>query len=144
MNVKPKLTSLSGNEIYCLRLKGLTPSGVVVGNSVQSMGFIGSVRSSFRGVVGGEIPDVTQMIHEGREAAFKRLQAEAGREGVRGVVGVTSELRQFGGNSEFLFVGSGVHASQGTVYSLGAVGGLKAAFRSKPKWVRPWVSGRSG
>ena len=30
MAVECKLTSLSGNEIYCLRLKGLTPSGVVV------------------------------------------------------------------------------------------------------------------
>ena len=35
----PKLTGLSGNEIYCMRLKGLIPSGVVIGNSIQSMGF---------------------------------------------------------------------------------------------------------
>jgi uncharacterized protein YbjQ (UPF0145 family) len=109
----PKLTSLSGNEIYCLRLKGLMPSGVLVGNSVQSMGFLGGLRSSFRGMVGGEVPDVTQMIHEGREAAFKRLRAEADREGVHGVVGVTSELRHMGANSEFLFVGSGVRAAEG-------------------------------
>jgi hypothetical protein len=60
----PKLTGLSGNEIYCMRLKGLIPSGVVIGNSIQSMGFLGGVRSAFRGIVGGEIPDVTQMIHE--------------------------------------------------------------------------------
>jgi uncharacterized protein YbjQ (UPF0145 family) len=112
VNSKPKLTGLSGNEIYCLRLKGLSPNGIVVGNSVQSMGFLGGVRSSFRGIIGGEIPDVTQMIHEGREAALKRMQAEARREGVDGVVGVSSELRHFGGNSEFLFVGSGVHADQ--------------------------------
>jgi hypothetical protein len=42
----PKLTGLSGNEIYCMRLKGLTPSGVVIGNSIQSMGFLGGVRSA--------------------------------------------------------------------------------------------------
>src|ERR1700741_4080247 len=112
MNTGPKLTGLSGNEIYCLRLKGLSPSGVLIGNSVQSMGFLGGVRSAFRGIIGGEIPDVTQMIHDGREAAFKRLQAEASREGVQGVVGVSSELRNLVGNSEFLFVGSGVHAEQ--------------------------------
>src|SRR5580704_14471143 len=98
MNVQPKLTGLSGSEICCLRLKGLTPTGVVVGNSVQSMGFRGGVRSSFRGIVGGEIRDVTQMIHEGRDAAFRRMQAEAQREGVDGVVGVTSELRHLAGN----------------------------------------------
>jgi uncharacterized protein YbjQ (UPF0145 family) len=102
---------LSGNEIYCMRLKGLIPSGVVIGNSIQSMGFLGGVRSAFRGIVGGEIPDVTQMIHEGRAAAYKRMRAEADREQVHGVVGVTSELRSLGGNSEFLFVGPGMRKS---------------------------------
>ena len=92
-----KLTGLSGNEIYCMRLKGLTPSGVVIGNSIQSMGFLGGVRSAFRGIVGGEIPDVTSMIHEGREAAFVRMRAEADREQVHGVVGVNSELRNLSG-----------------------------------------------
>jgi hypothetical protein len=33
------------------------------------------------------------MIHEDREAAFIRMRAEADRERVHGVVGVTSELR---------------------------------------------------
>jgi uncharacterized protein YbjQ (UPF0145 family) len=114
MGVECKLTGLSGNEIYCMRLKGLTPSGVVIGNSIQSMGLLGGVRSAFRGIVGGEIPDVTNMIHEGREAAFDRMRAEADREQVHGVVGVSSELRNLGGNSEFLFVGSGVSGAQGT------------------------------
>jgi uncharacterized protein YbjQ (UPF0145 family) len=114
MAVDCKLTGLSGNEIYCMRLKGLIPSGVVIGNSIQSMGILGGVRSAFRGIVGGEIPDVTNMIHEGREAAFVRMRAEADRERVHGVVGVTSELRSLSGNSEFLFVGSGVTGAQGT------------------------------
>src|ERR1700761_4926683 len=107
---EPTLTGLSGNEIYCMRLKGLVPTGVVVGNSIQSMGFLGGVRSAFRGIVGGEIPDVTGMIHAGREAAFERMRAEAKREGVHGV---TSDLRGLGGNSEFLFVGSGVSGQPG-------------------------------
>ena len=114
MAAECKLTGLSGNEIYCMRLKGLMPSGVVIGNSIQSMGFLGGVRSAFRGIVGGEIPDVTNMIHAGREAAFERMRAEANREQVHGVVGVTSELRSLAGNSEFLFVGSGVTGAQGT------------------------------
>jgi uncharacterized protein YbjQ (UPF0145 family) len=114
MAVDCKLTGLSGNEIYCMRLKGLIPSGVVIGNSIQSMGFLGGMRSAFRGIVGGEIPDVTNMIHEGREAAFVRMRAEADRERVHGVVGVSSELRNLSGNSEFLFVGSGVTGGEGT------------------------------
>src|SRR5271155_2767353 len=114
MQSAPRLTGLSGNEIYCMRLKGLTPSGVVIGNSIQSMGLFGGVRSAFRGIVGGEIADVTQMIHEGRAAAYTRMRAEADREQVHGVVGVTSELRNLSGNSEFLFVGSGVSGGPGT------------------------------
>jgi uncharacterized protein YbjQ (UPF0145 family) len=97
-----------------MRLKGFTPSGVVIGNSIQSMGFLGGVRSAFRGIVGGEIPDVTQMIHEGRAAAYTRMRAEADREQVHGVVGVNAELRNLSGNSEFLFVGSGVSGGPGT------------------------------
>jgi uncharacterized protein YbjQ (UPF0145 family) len=102
------LTGLSGNEIYCLRLKGLTPHGLLVGNSVQSMGLLGGLRSAFKGIIGGEVAPVTQVIHQGREAAFERLVAEAKQSAVNGVVGVTSELRALGANSEFLFVGSGV------------------------------------
>jgi uncharacterized protein YbjQ (UPF0145 family) len=119
MAVECKLTGLSGNEIYCMRLQGLTPSGVLIGNSIQSMGFLGGVRSAFRGIVGGEIPDVTNMIHEGREAAFERMRTEANREQVHGVVGVTSELRSLAGNSEFLFVGSGVARAQGSAFAVG-------------------------
>jgi uncharacterized protein YbjQ (UPF0145 family) len=113
MPALPKITGLSGNEIYCMRLKGFTPQGIVVGNSVQSMGFLGGLGSAFRGLVGGEVPEVTAMVHDGRAAAFDRMAAEAKREGVSGIVGVTSELRALAGNSEFLFVGSGVHAPQG-------------------------------
>ena len=50
------VTGLSGNEIYCLALKNLAPGEIVVGNSVNSMGFMGSIASGFRGMVGGEIP----------------------------------------------------------------------------------------
>src|SRR3984957_2972966 len=146
MKVDCKLTGLSGNEIYCMRLKGLTPSGVVIGNSIQSMGLLGGVRSALRGIVGGEIPDVTNMIHEGRQAAFVRMRAEADREQVHGVVGVNSELRNLSGNSEFLFVGSGVTGAQGTAlftsagdaqelygniaYSVGAVGGIAGTLKT--------------
>ncbi len=35
MGIDCKLTGLSGNEIYCMRLKGLTPSAVVIGNSIS-------------------------------------------------------------------------------------------------------------
>ncbi|MBW8753488.1 MAG: heavy metal-binding domain-containing protein [Sphingomonadales bacterium] len=100
------VTGLSGNEIYCMALKHYTPGEIVVGNSVQSMGFLGGMVSGFKNMAGGEIEQVTQAIEDGRLKAFERMVAEAQREGAAGVTGVTGELMDFVGNTEFLFVGS--------------------------------------
>ena len=101
-----KVTGLSGNEIYCMALKHYAPGEIVVGNSVNSMGFLGNLAAGVRGIGGGEIPQVTQAVEDGRIRAFDRMVAEARKEGAAGVTGVTSELRDFNGNTEFLFVGS--------------------------------------
>ena len=37
------MTGLSGDEMYCMHLKGFTPGTMVIGNSVYSMGFVGSL-----------------------------------------------------------------------------------------------------
>ena len=106
----PVMTGLSGNEIYCLHLKNMTPGELVVGNSVYSMGFVGNIGAGLRNMMGGEVTQVTQIIHEGRLQSFQRMQAEAQKHGGMGISGVTSELRHFHGNIEFLSVGSTVHA----------------------------------
>src|SRR5260370_16789845 len=54
------------------------------------------------------------MYEGGGAAGSKRMRAAAGREQVHGVVGVASERRGLSGNSEFLFVGSGVSGGPGT------------------------------
>lgn len=109
----PTMTALSGNEIYCMHLKGFTPLGICIGNSIQSMGFLGSLGSSFNNALGGEITQVTRTIHDGRVAAFARLVEEAKREGAAGVVGVSSDLRNLASNTEFLFVGTAVTGPNG-------------------------------
>jgi uncharacterized protein YbjQ (UPF0145 family) len=117
-----KVIGLSGNEIYCLALKQYSAGELVVGNSVNAMGFLGSLGAGFTGVLGGEVPQVTQAIHEGRAAALGRLTEGASRQGASGVAGVTGELGSFSGNTEFLFVGSCVHsksASAGLFTSAG-------------------------
>ncbi len=106
-----KVTGLSGNEIYCLALKQYAAGELVVGNSVNSMGFLGSLGAGLSNVLGGEVPQVTQAIHEGRAAALARMTEEASRQGAAGVAGVTGELRSLSGSTEFLFVGSCVHAA---------------------------------
>lgn len=104
---------MSGNEIFSLALKKYTPGEIAVGNSVNSMGFLGNIGAGLKNIVGGEIAQVTAAVHHARAHAFERMAREARQLGAAGVAGVTSELRVFSGSTEFLFVGSCVHASSG-------------------------------
>jgi uncharacterized protein YbjQ (UPF0145 family) len=97
-----------------MALKNYAPGELVVGNSVNSMGFLRGISAGFKGLAGGEITQVTQAIEEGRLKAFDRMCQEAQREGAAGITGVTGELKDFSGNTEFLFVGSGLMARDET------------------------------
>lgn len=97
--------------MYCLHQKGFTPGELVVGNSVRSLGLVGSIGSSFRTLAGGEVENITSLISEGRHAAMARLVDEARRHGAHGVTGVTTELSSLAGYTEFLSQGTGVGAS---------------------------------
>ena len=100
------VTGFSGNEIYCLDQLSMSPGDLVIGNSVFSMGFIGGIASAARTLAGGEVTQVTEVIHDGRKLALDRLLNETKQRGGSGVTGVTSELLWHGGNVEFLSVGS--------------------------------------
>lgn len=106
-------TGLSGNEIFCLQLKNYSPGSIVVGNSVHSLGIIGSVGSGFKAMLGGELTQVTSLIEEGRETAYKRLLEEAVSKNATGITGVTSQLIFHGTNIEFLSIGSVIYAEDG-------------------------------
>lgn len=103
-------TGLSGNEIFCLEKKGFRPGNIVVGNSVHSLGLLGSVGSGFKAILGGELTQVTALIEEGRSTAYQRMLTEAKSYGANGITGVTSQLITHGSNIEFLSIGSAVHA----------------------------------
>lgn len=106
-------TGLSGNEIFCLQLKNYSPGSIVVGNSVHSLGFIGSVGSSFKAILGGELTQITSLIEEGRETAYRRMLEEAVSKNATGITGVTSQLIIHGANVEFLSIGSVIYAEDG-------------------------------
>ena len=107
------MTGLSGNEIYCMHLKGMAPGDLVLGNSVYSLGFIGSIGAGAKNAFGGEVTQITDIIHEGRQQSFDRMMGEAQRHGGLGVTGTTSELTHFHGNIEFLSVATCVHRADG-------------------------------
>ena len=89
--------------------KDMAPGEMVIGNSVWSMGFVGTIGSGLRTLTGGEVEQVTQVVHAGRQAALERMQAWSDLRGAIGISGVTTELVQHGGSMEFLSVGSAVH-----------------------------------
>lgn len=107
----PITTGLSGNEIYCLQLKGFTPGNIVVGNSVYSLGLLRSIGTGVKSIIGGELQHVTKLIEEGREIAYQRMLKEAQTAKATGITGVSSELIFHGSNIEFLSIGSMVFAN---------------------------------
>ena len=115
------VSGFSGNEMFCLHEKGWTAGSIVVGNSVQSLGFFGGITSGLRTIAGGEIENLTELITEGRHAAIDRLEKEALAPHNHGVTGVTSELKQISGLQEFLAIGSSVKGTAGRAGRPGAV-----------------------
>lgn len=109
-----KITGLSGNEISLLDAKGFDAGDIVVGNCVNSMGFLRSIGSGLSNILGGEVEQVTQQIHDARLTAFKRMVDEAKQFGASGVAGVSSGLTHQGGRTEFLFTGSCLHDRGGS------------------------------
>jgi uncharacterized protein YbjQ (UPF0145 family) len=105
----PINTGFNGNEIYCLHKKGYTPGELVIGNSVWSVGLMGGIGSALKTIAGGEVTQITEIIHEGRKSALDRMEAWTGLHGAVGITGVTNELVVHSGNIEFLSVGSAVH-----------------------------------
>lgn len=67
------MTGLSGNEMYCLPLKGLQPGELVIGNAVHSLGFLSGISASIQNVIGGEVSEITEIISEGRHESLQRM-----------------------------------------------------------------------
>lgn len=103
------ITSLSGNEIICLTKKGYQPGSLVIGNSIYSLGFLGGLSSSIQAMAGGEITQITTLIEEGRETAYKRMLKEADLQHATGITGALSEVIFRSNNIEFLSMASAVH-----------------------------------
>ena len=111
-----KTSGISGNEMYCLVQQGYNPGEVAVGNSVYSIGMIGSIATSFRNIIGGEVYEVTEFIQKGRELAIERLEAEVKKQGEVGITDVGTELIRHADSSniEFLSIGSGLYRNSET------------------------------
>ncbi len=94
-------SDLSTSDFWLLRQAGYVPLGLVIGNSVYSMGFLGSMATSIKGVIKGELGPITQLMHEAKTLAIQRLADEAERLNADGVIGVKLKV-EYMHNSEWM------------------------------------------
>ncbi|MEO8441281.1 MAG: heavy metal-binding domain-containing protein [Betaproteobacteria bacterium] len=108
-----RISGLSGNEIYFLERMGYRPGQLCIGNSVVALGVLKGIGAGLSTLGGGEIEEVTQLVHDGRTNAFNRMMEEASHYGGVGLTGVSFDLINHGGNIEFITVGSTIHLKDG-------------------------------
>jgi len=104
-----KVTGFSGNEIYCLSKLGYNAGQLCLGNNVVALGVARGIGAGLSNLAGGEITEITDIVHNGRKNAYDRMMTEASRYGGIGLAGVSFDLINHGGNLEFIALGSTIH-----------------------------------
>jgi uncharacterized protein YbjQ (UPF0145 family) len=99
--------------MFCVALLGYYPGNLLVGNSVFSIGYLGSVGSRLKTMVGGEVKGFTNMIAEGRRLSLQRFNGELAKQHGAGSSSVSSEMIFHPGNVEFLTIGSTIYRRDG-------------------------------
>ncbi len=112
-----RISGLSGNEIYFLERMGYRPGQLCVGNSVVALGIVKGIGAGLSTLGGGEIEEITQLVHKGRSGAFDRMMDEAAHYGGAGLTGVSFDVINHGGNLEFITVGSTIRHAQPPAYA---------------------------
>jgi len=118
MNIKNhrKVSGFSGNEIYCLEKLGFNAGQLCLGNNVLALGLFKGIGVGLSNLAGGEIEEITKLVHDGRKNAFARMMEEARSvAGGIGIAGVSFDLINHGGNLEFIALGSTVRQPNAAV-----------------------------
>ncbi len=101
-------SDLSTSDFWMLLDRGYMPVGLVVGNSVYSMGVSGGIGSAMKGMTKGEIPQITELMYNARELALGRMKDEAEKLGADGVVEVKLNIIPMGGWMEITAIGTAI------------------------------------
>lgn len=89
-------SDLTGHEFWLIRDQGYIPVGLVMGNSVFSMGVAGGIATALRGLARGELTQYTELMYDARRLAMARMKREADELGADGVVGVDFQVTHHG------------------------------------------------
>ena len=90
-----RVTGLSGNEIFCLSKVDMRAGQLCVGNSVVSIGVAGGIGAGLSALGGGEVNEVTRLVHDGRQKSFDRMLLEARHYGGTGIMLVSNLFISF-------------------------------------------------
>lgn len=101
-------SDLSTSDFWLLMDKGWMPLGLVLGNSVYSMGVVGGLGSAMKGMSKGEVPQITELMYNARELALGRMKDEAAKLGADGVVEVKLSVIPMGSWMEVTAIGTAV------------------------------------
>ncbi len=102
------LSDLSAGDFWLTLDKGFVPLGLVLGNSVFSMGITGGFATGLRGLARGELIEFTELMYDARRLALARMKTEADDLGADAVVGVKINIIHHGDVIEVTAVGTAV------------------------------------
>jgi uncharacterized protein YbjQ (UPF0145 family) len=71
--------------------------GEVFGLVVRSRNLFFNITASLRGVVGGEVPEFTDLLTETRNHAIERLRASAREKGANAIIAMRFDASEMGG-----------------------------------------------
>ena len=96
-------SDISTSDFWLLQDTGYAPVALVIGNSVYSMGVVGGLATGIKGIIKGELTQITELMYNARVMALGRMQAEADKLGADGVIGVKLKI-QYMHNDEWMEV----------------------------------------
>ncbi|MDQ7825836.1 MAG: heavy metal-binding domain-containing protein [Candidatus Eremiobacteraeota bacterium] len=110
----PITSDLTNEEMWNIIRIGYMPIQLVLGVSVYSLGFVGSITSAFKALMRGEINELTTLVYDARENAISKIKKDAEACGADDVLGVKVYVYEFGnGIIEFMAIGTAVKRMEG-------------------------------
>lgn len=104
----PFSSELSAQEFWLTLDKGYRPVGLVLGNSVYSLGVIRNLVGGWKARFRGDVQEFSQLLYDARKIAIERMQREAEILGADGIIGVKIRIRELqevlGTEGEFIEV----------------------------------------